>query len=105
MRTGVVVSLAFLGLAATTAGGDLDVLLRDLQAPVPRVRAYAARRLADTRAAEALPALTAALKDPDAEVRKQVVRALTSIRDAKAAGALAEADEVEESFKALAPTP
>ncbi|MCK5802769.1 MAG: HEAT repeat domain-containing protein [Lentisphaeria bacterium] len=66
-------------------------LLRDLAAPVARVRAHAARRLGEIRAKQALPSLVKALDDGDAEVRRQAVRALAEIRDARASAPLCRA--------------
>ena len=67
-------------------GGDLIVLLGDVEA---RIRRRAALALGRVRLPAAIPALTAILQsDPDAEVRQMAAFALGLVGDAAAAGAL-----------------
>ena len=80
----IAVLLGCAAYAADSAEMLVIPLLRDLTAPVSRVRAHAARRLGESRVKQALPNLVRALSDADAEVRRQAVRALAEIRDVQA---------------------
>jgi hypothetical protein len=79
---------ASLGLHLAAGAKADEALVRDLEAPDPRVRDHAVRVLAERRNAAALPALVARLRDADPEVADRALGALAELGDPAAVPAI-----------------
>ena len=96
--------LAIEGLAGAPSGERVDLCVRSLADPTPRVRAAAAWALAAADPKRAVPELVGALSDPDPASRTAAAQALGDLGDGavgSVASALSDPDRAEGALVAL----